>query len=117
VLFEELENEVDKDLDPFDLVCHIAYDQPPLTRQERADQVQKQDYFGRYSQTARTVLEGLLDKYADEGPRNLEDSKVLYLDPFNEMRSPTELIDEFGGRNEYQKAVRRIEHDLYNTAS
>ena len=117
VLFEELEKEVDKDLDPFDLICHVAYDQPPLTRQERADQVQKQDYFGKYSDTARKVLEGLLEKYADEGPTNLEDPKVLYLDPFDEMGSPTELIEEFGGKEEYQKAIRRIEDDLYNTAS
>lgn len=117
VLFEDLEKEVGKELDPFDLICHIAYDQPPLTRQERADQVQKQDYFGKYSETARKVLEGLLAKYADEGPRNLEDPNVLRLDPFSQMGSPTELIDEFGGKEQYDKAIQRMEQDLYETAS
>jgi len=117
VFFEELEKEVDKDLDPFDLICHVAYDQPPLTRQERAKQVQKQDYFGKYSETARKVLEGLLEKYADEGLENLEDPNVLKLDPFSKMGSPVELINEFGGRDEYLKAIQRIEQDLYNTAS
>lgn len=117
VFFEELEKEVDKDLDPFDLICHVAYDQPPLTRQERANQVQKQNYFGKYSDTAQKVLEGLLEKYADEGPENLEDPKILKLDPFNQMGSPTELIAEFGGKEGYDKAIRRIEDDLYNTAS
>lgn len=117
VFFEELEKEVDKDLDPFDLICHVAYDQPPLTRQERAKQVQKQDYFGKYSEKAQKVLEGLLEKYADEGPKNLEDPKVLKLDPFNQMGSPMELIEEFGGREEYEKAIQRIEQDLYKTAS
>jgi len=117
VFFEELEKEVDKDLDPFDLICHVAFDQPPLTRQERADQVQKQDYFGKYSETAQKVLEGLLEKYADEGPENLEDPKVLKLDPFNQMGSPMELIDEFGGKDEYQKAIQKIEEDLYSNVS
>ena len=117
VFFEELEKEVDKDLDPFDLICHVAFDQPPLTRQERADQVQKQDYFGKYSETAQKVLEGLLEKYADEGPENLEDPKVLKLDPFNQMGSPMELIEEFGGKDEYQKAIRKIEEDLYSNVS
>lgn len=117
VFFEELEKEVDKDLDPFDLICHVAFDQPPLTRRERARQVQKQDYFGKYSDTARQVLEGLLEKYADEGLENLEDPNVLKLDPFSKMGSPVELIQEFGGRDEYLQAIQRIEQDLYNTAS
>ncbi len=117
VFFDELEKEVNKDLDPFDLICHVAYDQPPLTRQERADQVQKQDYFGKYSETARDVLEGLLEKYADEGLENLEDIKVLKLDPFNDMGSPMELIEAFGGRKKYLQAIQRIEGDLYCSAS
>jgi type I restriction enzyme R subunit len=117
VFFEELEKEVAKDLDPFDLICHIAYDQPPLTRQERARQVQRRDYFGSYSTTAQKVLEGLLEKYADEGLENLENPNVLKLNPFNEMGSPVELIGAFGGRDAYLHAIQRIEHDLYNTAS
>lgn len=117
VFFEELEKEVDKDLDPFDLICHVAFDQPPLTRRERANNVKKRNYFGKYSEPARKVLEGLLEKYADEGLENLEDLNVLKLDPFNKMGSPMEIIQEFGGKDRYMEAIQQIEQDLYNTAS
>jgi len=117
VIFEELKKAVDKDLDPFDLICHVAYDQPPLTRQERANQVKKRNYFGTYSETARKVLKGLLEKYADEGLENLEDLNVLKLDPFNKMGSVVELVQEFGGKDQYEQAIQRIEDDLYSTAS
>lgn len=116
VFLDELAKEVDKDLDPFDLICHIAFDQPPLTRRERARQVKKRNYFGRYSDTARKVLEGLLDKYADEGLKNLENLKVLSLDPFNQMGSVVELVNEFGGKKAYFEAIQEIESALYNSA-
>ena len=73
VLFEPLADEVGKDFGPFDLICHVAYGQPPLTRRERAENVKKRNYFTKYGEKARLVLEGLLDKYADEGIENIED--------------------------------------------
>jgi len=116
VVFKELQKMVDKDLDPFDLICHIAFEQPPLTRKERAENVKKQNYFGKYSDTAGEVLQALLDKYEDEGLENLEDMKVLRLDPFNKMGSPMEIVEEFGGRDQYLQAIHEIENELYKTA-
>ncbi|MDR9408834.1 MAG: type I restriction-modification enzyme R subunit C-terminal domain-containing protein, partial [Balneolaceae bacterium] len=116
VVFSELKKEVDKDLDPFDLICHVAFEQPPLTRQERANNVKRRNYFGKYSGTAKEVLEALLDKYEDEGLQNLEDMNILRLDPFNNMGTPIEIIQEFGGRDEYLKAIHEIENELYKSA-
>ena len=113
VLFEVLAEEVGKDFDPFDLICHVAFDQPPLTRRERANNVKKRNYFTRYGDQARAVLEALLEKYADTGIEHIEDIKILTLDPFRDMGSPVELIASFGGKVEYQKAVAELEQQLY----
>lgn len=113
VVFKELQKTVDKDLDPFDMICHVAFDQPPLTRKERAENVKKRNYFGKYTGTAKEVLQALLDKYEDEGFENLEDMKVLRLDPFNKLGSPMEIVQEFGGRDEYLNAIHKIENELY----
>ncbi len=115
VVFEELKKNVDKNLDPFDLICHIAFEQPPLTRQERANNVKKRNYFGKYSGTAKEVLESLLEKYEDEGLENLEDMNILRLNPFDKIGTPSEIIKEFGGREEYLKAIHEIEDELYKT--
>lgn len=116
VIFDELKKDVDKDLDPFDLICHVAFEQPPLTRQERANNVKKRNYFGKYSGTAKEVLESLLEKYEDEGLENLEDMNILKLDPFNNMGTPMEIVQEFGGKDEYLKAIHEIEDELYKSA-
>ena len=116
VVFEELKKDVDKDLDPFDLICHVAFEQPPLTRQERANNVKKRNYFGKYSGTAKEVLESLLEKYEDEGLENLEDMNILRLNPFDKIGTPSEIIEEFGGRDEYLKAIHEIENELYKSA-
>jgi type I restriction enzyme, R subunit len=116
VVFDELKKDVDKELDPFDMICHIAFEQPPLTRKERAENVKKRNYFGKYSGTAREVLQALLDKYEDEGLENLEDMKVLRLDPFNKLGSPMEIVEEFGGRDQYLQAIHEIEEELYKSA-
>lgn len=116
VFFDELEKEVDKPLDPFDLICHIAFDQEPLTRQERAEKVKKQNYFGKYSEIAQQVLEKLLDKYADEGLESLESIQVLKLSPFNEIGTVREIINEFGGREQYEQAISEMEEHLYESA-
>lgn len=113
IIFEALAEEVDKELDAFDLICHVAYDQPPLTRKERANQVKKRDYFSKYSTTARIVLETLLEKYADTGISQIEDIKILTLDPFKSMGSATELVAAFGGKSNYLAALAELEQHLY----
>ncbi len=113
VLLDALAEEVGKDFDPFDLVCHVAFDQPPLTRKERAEQVKKRNYFAKYGEQARTVLNALLDKYADTGVENIEDIKILTLDPFKSMGSAPELISAFGGKPAYLQAIKELEQQLY----
>ena len=116
VMVEALYDAVNKEVDLFDLICHVAYDQPPLTRQERADNVKKRNYFTKYGEQARKVLEALLDKYADEGITNIENIEVLRVNPFDEFGSPYEIISEFGSKDKYLQAVRELEIELYKTA-
>lgn len=117
VLLEALREQVSADLDPFDLICHVAFDQPPLTRRERAENVRKRDVFTRYGEQARAVLSALLDKYADEGIEVIEDRKVLRLEPFAGMGAPTEIAQWFGGPGEYAQAIRVMEAELYRAAA
>ncbi|WP_372847319.1 EcoAI/FtnUII family type I restriction enzme subunit R, partial [Pontiella sp.] len=113
----KLAEEVGKDYGDFDLICHIAYDQPPLTRKERADNVKKRNYFTKYGDKARAVLEALLDKYADEGVLTIESPKVLKLTPFDTMGTPVEIInDVFGGKANYECALQELEVELYQEA-
>ncbi len=113
VLFDALAEEVNAELDPFDLVLHVAYNQPPLTRRERAEQVKKRDVFGKYGSTARRVIDALLTKYADEGVRTLESIEVLRVPPFDKIGTSMELVQSFGGRGGYDAAVQLIERELY----
>ena len=113
IFFDELAKETGKDIDPFDLICHIAFGQKPLTRRERANQVKKRDYFAKYGGTARKVLELLLDKYADEGIGNIEQMEVLRVAPLDQFGSPVEIIQAFGGKPQYQAALRELERSLY----
>ncbi len=111
----KLAAEVGKDYGDFDLICHIAYDQPPLTRRERAENVRKRDYFTKYSAQARAVLDALLDKYADEGILTIESPRVLKLTPFNQMGTPVEIINQaFGGKANYERALQDLERELFN---
>jgi len=112
-LADEVQAKLGKALDPFDLVCHIAFDQPPLSRRERADNVKKRNYFAKYHGAALQVLEALLDKYADTGVEHIEDIKILQLDPFRRIGAPMELVQAFGGRTGYDKAVHELEDQLY----
>lgn len=117
VLIEALAEEVGKDFDPFDLICHVAFGQKPLTRRERAENVKKKNYFAKYQEKARIVLEALLDKYADEGLTNIEDPKVLKVQPFDKYGTPAEIINEtFGGKEKYFAAIRELEENLYRSA-
>lgn len=113
VMVEALYEAVDQQVDLFDLICHVAYDQPPLTRKERANNVKKRNYFTKYGEQARKVLETLLDKYADEGVENIESIEVLRVKPFDEYGSPLEIINEFGSKQNYLEAVRELENELY----
>lgn len=120
VFWEDLRDNVRKklgyEMDAFDLITHIVYDQPPLSRKERADNVKKRDYFSHYQGAAKQVLEALLEKYADTGIEPIEDVKILTLDPFSEIGAPIELINAFGGKPGYQQALKALENALYQTA-
>ncbi|WP_024788161.1 MULTISPECIES: EcoAI/FtnUII family type I restriction enzme subunit R [unclassified Lebetimonas] len=116
ILFDALKDEVGKDFDLFDLICHIAYDAKPLTRKERANQVKKRNYFTKYGEKARLVLEKLLDKYADDGLLTIESTEVLKLDPLNKLGTPIELIKAFGSKQKYLEALKELEKELYKVA-
>ena len=116
IVLENLKEAIGKEMDIFDMICHTAFDQPPLARAERAKQVRKRDVFTEYGEQARKVLEALLDKYADEGIENIEDIKVLKVNPFDKLGTPTEIIQLFGGRPQYLQALTLLEHALYQAA-
>jgi type I restriction enzyme, R subunit len=113
VFFDALNAELGQALDPFDLICHLAFGQPPLTRQERAARVKKRDPFTKYGEQARRVLEVLLDKYADQGVAAIEDPKVLQISPFQQLGTPFELVKAFGSKAGYEAAIRDLETQLY----
>ncbi len=113
VFLEALEEMVGQGYDVFDLICHVAFGQPPLTRRERANKVKKRDVFTKYGEISRKVLEALLDKYADQGMTSIEDTKVLQLDPFADMGTPVELVRSFGGKRQYRAALRELASILY----
>ena len=112
-LAEEVAKKEGKVFDPFDLICHIAFDQPALSRKERAEQVKKRDAFTKYGDQARAVLNALLDKYADAGIESIEDIKILTLDPFSRLGTAPELIQAFGGKPAYLNAIHELEQQLY----
>lgn len=116
VMVEALYEAVDKQVDLFDLICHVAYDQPPMTRKERANNVKKRNYFTKYGEQARKVLEALLDKYSDQGIENIENIQILTVPPINEFGSVTEIIKAFGSREGYEKAIKELEKELYKVA-
>jgi type I restriction enzyme R subunit len=116
VLLDALAEEIGTQIDPFDLICHVAFDQPPLTRRERAEQVRKRNYFARYGDKARAVLNALLDKYADEGIENIENLGVLKVQPLTDFGTPLEIIGAFGGKEQYLQALKELEAELYPAA-
>jgi type I restriction enzyme R subunit len=117
VFLEELAEQVGRDYDPFDLVCHVAFDQPPLTRKERAEQVKKRNVFAKHGDQARAVLDALLQKYADAGIKSVESLEVLRVDPFARFGTPVEIIKLFGGKPGYLAAIRELETALYQHAA
>ena len=110
---EAIADELGKSLDPFDLICHVAFDKKPLTRRKRAENVKKRDVFTKYGPQARAVLDALLEKYRDEGVLNLDDANVLRVIPFTAMGSVVQLINAFGGKEGFEKAVHELQDALY----
>jgi len=117
VVFEDLKEAVNEEMDIFDLICHTAFDQPPLTRAERVKNVKKRNYFTKYGEQTRKVLEALLDKYADEGIENIEDMKILTVNPIDQFGSPLEIVQLFGGKKQYLKALTELEQEIYRKAA
>jgi type I restriction enzyme R subunit len=113
LLLDPVAEEVGKDLDPFDLICHVAFDRKPLTRRERAENVRKRDVFAKYGPPARAVLNALLAKYADDGVLDLDDPNVLRIAPINRLGSVVQLIRVFGDRHGFEEAVRELQSALY----
>ena len=114
--FEDLKEEIKSDLDIFDLICHIAWDAPALTRKERAENVRKRNYWTKYGEQARKILNALLDKYAENGIENIEDMKILTVEPLKNMGTPTEIVKVFGSKNDYLAALRELENEIYRVA-
>ena len=117
VFIDELADEVGRDYDPFDLICHVAFDRPPLTRRERADNVKKRDIFARYAGRARAVLEALLEKNADTDITAVESLEILKVDPLTRFGTPIEIVSLFGGKDGYLAALKELESALYETQS
>ena len=116
VIFSELNETIGRGFDPFDLICHVAFEQKPLTRKERADNVRRRDYFTQYGDLARKVLDSLLDKYADDGLLDLENPAVITLDPIKRLGTAPEIIRAFGGMPSYEQAIHELTKQLYEAA-
>ncbi|MFW8589706.1 EcoAI/FtnUII family type I restriction enzme subunit R [Glaciecola sp. 2405UD65-10] len=115
IIWDALEQEVGKDLDPFDMICHVVFDQPPMTRKERANEVKKNNYFTQYSEQAQSVLNQLLTKYADAGVSEVENLQTIKVHPFTEIGSFSEILKKgFGGRKQYDQAITELEHAIYS---
>ena len=116
IIFDELKDEIKSDLDIFDLICHIVWDVPALTRKERAENVRKRNYWTKYGDSARKVLNALLDKYAETGIEEIEDMKVLTVEPLKDFGTPAEIIKTFGGKQNYLAALKELEDKIYSAA-
>ena len=117
VVVEDLQRDVEKDLDLFDLICYVAWGCPPLTRKERAENVRKRDCFAKYGDRAQAVLDALLEKYATDGIENIEDISVLKLEPLKQLGSPGEIVKLFGGKSQYIEVLRELKSELYQLAA
>ena len=102
-----------EDVDDFDFICYVAYGKKPLTREERASKVKKKDFFSKYSAEAQAVLGILLDKYMNQGITEVEDIKVLSLADFANFGKPAKIVKLFGGKAQYEAAIRELEESIY----
>ena len=117
VFLEELAEQVGRGFDAFDLLCYVAFDQPPLTRRERANNVAKCNVFAKYGGRTRAVLDALLEKYADSGLSSVESLDILRVDPLPQFGTPVEIIGLFGGKDQYIAAIQELESQLYQGAA
>jgi type I restriction enzyme R subunit len=117
VFVDELAQQVGRDFDAFDIVCHVAFDRPPRTRRERAENVRKRHVFAKYGEKGRAVLDALLDKYADGGLKSVESLEILKVDPLTRFGTPIEIVKLFGDRQRYLAAVSELESHLYREAA
>jgi type I restriction enzyme R subunit len=113
-LADEVSKKLGKDYDPFDLICHVAFDRPPLSRRERAEQIKKHDIFMKYGEPARRVLDALLNKYADAGILAIETLDALQLAPVSNFGTPMEIVSLFGGKMQYITALHDLEKAIYS---
>lgn len=104
------------DVDDFDFICHVAYNQKPLTRKERAEKVKKRNIFAKYGESAREVINALLDKYADSSIYEIENTDVLKLEPFTKFGKPSKIAQLFGGKEGYLKVIQLLQKELYKVA-
>ena len=116
LFIDELSKQVGRDFDPFDLICHIVFDQKPMTRKERADRVRKKDLFSKYGPQARAVMDALLDKYTETGVVSVENLEILKVAPITDIGTPLEIFAQFGGKDSYLAAVQTLSHNLYSSA-
>ena len=116
VIFAALNEEIGSAFDPFDLICHVAFEQKPLTRKERAESVKKRDYFTHYGELARKVITALLDKYSDDGLLDLEDPAIVTMNPIKQLGTAPEIIHAFGGKPAYERAIHELTERLYQAA-
>ena len=117
VFLDELAEQVGRDFDAFDLICHVAFDQPPLTRASAPTTCRKRNVFAKYGEKARAVLDALLDKYADGGIKSVESLEILKVDPLTTFGTPVEIVKLFGGKPNYLAAIRELETALYQKAA
>ena len=101
------------DVDDFDFICHIAFNQKPLTRRERAENVKKRDIFGKYGDAAREVINALLDKYAELGIYDIESTEILKQNPFTKYGKPARIAALCGRSDKYRQAIKELEAELY----
>jgi type I restriction enzyme R subunit len=115
VLLDAVREEIgNNDIDDFDLILHLAYDKKPLTRAERINNVKKRGYLYKYSETAQNILGVLMDKYASDGLKEIEETKILQLEDFKEFGSPMKIVKEFGGKSAYEQAVKELEDEIFS---
>lgn len=114
--WDVLMQEVGKDYEPFDLVCHVVFEQQPLTRLERVNKVIKRDYFNKYQSDVKKILEILLEKYAEDGSEVFQNIEVLKLQPFDELGNIIEIVDKFGGKEKYLEEIKNLQSELYRVS-
>ena len=114
IFMEELKANTKKDLDPFDMLCHIAYDKPPLTKRERIENVKKRNYFAKYGVKVQEVINALLEKYAETDIQNIETIDILKLEPVNKLGNPMYIINNiFKGRKNFENIIKELENEIY----